>query len=70
VSAHGTSLQTLIDDIRVAHAKEFLSDPAIRIETVALLVGYSDDRAFRRAFKRWTGQTPSTYRSRSMAPPE
>ena len=70
VSAHGTSLQTLIDDIRVAHAKEFLSDPAIRIETVALLVGYSDDRAFRRAFKRWTGQTPSTYRSRSMAPPD
>ncbi len=61
-TAHGTSLQGLIDDVRMQSAMEFLNDPDINIHTVALLVGYSDDRAFRRAFKRWTGQTPSSYR--------
>ncbi|MEM6547982.1 MAG: AraC family transcriptional regulator ligand-binding domain-containing protein [Pseudomonadota bacterium] len=62
VAAHGTSLQALIEEVRAETAKEILSRPDIDIETVAVLVGYSDDRAFRRAFKRWTGQTPSTYR--------
>ncbi|MEM7045852.1 MAG: AraC family transcriptional regulator ligand-binding domain-containing protein [Pseudomonadota bacterium] len=62
-AAHGSSLRRLIDQIRATCAKEFLSDSRFTIEKVAQLVGYSDDRAFRRAFKRWTGQTPSQYRA-------
>jgi AraC-like DNA-binding protein len=52
---HGTSVQQLIDDVRLANAKTFLNNAEIIIETVAQLVGYADVRAFRRAFKRWTG---------------
>lgn len=33
------------------------------IEEIALRVGYRDDRAFRRAFRQWTGSSPSDYRS-------
>ena len=29
---------------------------------VAFLLGYSEQSAFARAFKRWTGMTPSGYR--------
>ena len=63
--AQGRTLQGMIHEIRAASATELLSDPEITIEAVAHLVGYSDDRAFRRAFKRWTGQSPSEFRKRS-----
>ncbi len=69
-AAHGTSLQGMIEEVRAASAKELLSDPDISIESVALFVGYSDDRAFRRAFKRWTGQTPSDFRNSVIIIPE
>ena len=59
---HGTSLNELIDEIRLANAKSFLSDPEIDIAMVGQLVGYTDARAFRRAFKRWTGKSPKEYR--------
>ncbi len=59
---HGISLQKMIDDVRMETAKEILLDPSVDLQTLAALVGYSDDRSFRRAFKRWTGATPSQYR--------
>ena len=68
-AAHGTSLLGMIQEVRAANAKELLRDPEIGIEAVALIVGYSDDRAFRRAFKRWTGQTPSDFRNSVAAAP-
>jgi len=62
-ASHGTSLQKLIDEIRCANATEFLSDPAMDLETIATMLGYSDVRAFTRAFKRWSGTTPSKFRA-------
>ncbi|MXY65928.1 AraC family transcriptional regulator [Candidatus Poribacteria bacterium] len=59
---NGTSVQGLIDNIREDRAREFLSDGSIDLNSIALLLGYSDERAFRRAFQRWTGQSPSDYR--------
>ncbi|WP_242059178.1 helix-turn-helix domain-containing protein [Nostoc foliaceum] len=32
------------------------------IHDVAFLLGFSEPSAFHRAFKRWTGKTPRTYR--------
>ncbi len=58
----GTSPQSMIEDIRADSAREFLADPRLSVERIAQFLGYSDDRAFRRAFKRWTGQTPSEFR--------
>ncbi|MEM9155517.1 MAG: helix-turn-helix domain-containing protein, partial [Cyanobacteria bacterium P01_F01_bin.33] len=59
---HGTSVQQLIDEIRLANAKKILSNPDISIEAVGHLLGYSDARTFRRAFKRWTSLSPREYR--------
>lgn len=63
-AANGVSLQAMITEIRAANAIELLDDPRYDIASIAHLVGYSDDRAFRRAFKRWTGTTPSDHRGR------
>lgn len=51
--------------LRVAHRE--LGTPTRPLHEVALLTGYADTRAFLRAFRRWTGLTPSQYRARSTA---
>ncbi|EDM78995.1 putative transcriptional regulator, AraC family protein [Plesiocystis pacifica SIR-1] len=67
VAAEGTTLRGLIDEMREANARELLTDRRLSVEEVAFLLGYSDERAFRRAFKRTSGSTPAQYR-RSLRP--
>lgn len=66
-ASHGMTLSAMIDGVRQNKAEEYLDDPAISLSTVAALLGYSDDRAFRRAFKAWTGETPSGFRRKRMS---
>ncbi|MEM6994378.1 MAG: AraC family transcriptional regulator ligand-binding domain-containing protein [Myxococcota bacterium] len=65
---HGASLRALLDEAREASATKLLADPRLSIEEVAFVVGYSDDRAFRRAFQRWTGKSPAAFRKRLGEP--
>jgi AraC-like DNA-binding protein len=41
-----------------------LSNPALKVEGVALSAGFGEVAAFSRAFKRWTGSSPTQYRRR------
>lgn len=66
--AHNTTLSAMIDVARAETARELLADPKIDVATAAYMMGYSDDRAFRRAVKRWTGQAPSMLRPRPPQP--
>lgn len=47
---------------RVTRAAERLRDSDEKIDTVAKLVGYESLPAFSRAFKRWQGASPATFR--------
>ena len=49
---------------RIGTAKKLLQQSDIRINEVANRLGYSHASNFERAFKRWTGLTPSHYRNR------
>jgi AraC-like DNA-binding protein len=51
----GTTFQRVLDEARREVAEEMLSLPGARIKEVSLTLGYSDVRAFRRAYRRWTG---------------
>lgn len=62
-SEHGTSVLELIETVRKTRAKELLSEDRNDISAIAFLLGYSDERAFRRAFQRWTGKSPSDFRT-------
>ncbi|MEY4580137.1 MAG: hypothetical protein RL701_4840 [Pseudomonadota bacterium] len=63
----GTTLTDLIAEVRRDFALEYLRDPQMSIEELARCLDFSDARAFRRAFQRWTGLTPLAYRRSLMA---
>lgn len=60
--ARNVTVRGLLDEVRLANANRFLADPTFSMEEIAELLGYSSERAFRRAFERWTGKSPAQYR--------
>jgi AraC-like DNA-binding protein len=58
----GLEYQGLLDTIRQRLATELLGNRLISIKEICHRLGFSEPSAFRRAFKRWTGQSPSAYR--------
>jgi AraC-like DNA-binding protein len=59
----GTSFQRLKDDCRRAAAVQYLATGDLTYNEIAGLLGFDDVSAFFRAFRRWTGMTPTTYRT-------
>ncbi|MEQ8567906.1 MAG: helix-turn-helix domain-containing protein [Deltaproteobacteria bacterium] len=64
VSRHGTTVRALLDEARCAQAKRLLQDRRLSVDEIAFVLSYSDERAFRRAFKRMTGESPAQFRRR------
>jgi AraC-like DNA-binding protein len=58
----GTSFQELLDETRRARAEEWIRFTDMTLEQVSRQLGFGDIRSFRRAFKRWTGRTPTEIR--------
>lgn len=58
----GVSFQALLDGLRKGRALELLANPTMSVEQIAHAVGFTDPHNFRRAFRRWTGATPSAIR--------
>lgn len=59
----GIEFEDLLDETRRSEALKLISNEKLTMTEIAYLVGYSDQAHFTRAFKRWTGNTPSGYRS-------
>ena len=57
-----TSYQEIKDAIRKDASVYYLSKPDLSIDEIALLMGFSEASSFHRAFKKWTGKTPSNFR--------
>ena len=57
-----TSYQEIKDSIRKDASVYYLSKPELSIDEIVLLMGFSEASSFHRAFKKWTGKTPSSFR--------
>lgn len=62
LSDHGLSFQTLTEETRRELAEGLLRDERYSLAEVAFLTGFSEQSSFTRAFKRWLGTTPASYR--------
>lgn len=59
----GTHLRALLEDVRRERALALLAR-GLSVPEASFLLGFSEPRAFFRAFKRWTGATPGEWRAR------
>ncbi len=60
--SEGTCFRRVLDDMRREMSEACLRDRKLSVSDVAFLGGYRDTASFHRAFKRWTGMSPSQYR--------
>jgi AraC-like DNA-binding protein len=60
---HQTTFRFLLDNVREMVAKQYIENPMNRMSDIAFLLGFSEQSAFSRAFKKWTGKSPVEYRN-------
>jgi AraC-like DNA-binding protein len=58
----GLTFRALADAARRDLALQYLADRGNSLSQVALILGFSEQAAFHRAFVRWTGKTPGQFR--------
>ena len=62
LAARGTSFQEVLDSTRQQLALGYIDQRAMPIKEITYLLGFADTAVFNRAFKRWTGRSPSAFR--------
>ena len=62
LSEHGVSFQSLTEETRRDLAIGLLRTERHSLAEIAFLTGFAEQSSFTRAFKRWVGQTPASYR--------
>ena len=61
----GVLFNDVLDAMRFRAAKSCLAQGDIAGSEVAYLLGFAEQSSFNRAFRRWSGQTPTEYRRRT-----
>jgi AraC-like DNA-binding protein len=59
----GLAFRQVANEIRFEIACELLENTDMALSQVAAVLRYSEPSAFTRAFRRWSGQTPSAWRN-------
>jgi AraC-like DNA-binding protein len=60
--AEGTAYADIKSHCQRELAQDLLSHTDVPVSEIAIRIGFNEDRAFRRAFRQWTGVSPSEYR--------
>jgi AraC-like DNA-binding protein len=64
----GYTFYGIADEVRATTAKLYVAQADIALAEIAWLLGYADQSAFHRAFRRWTGATPRQARLQALGP--
>ncbi|HAV70177.1 MAG TPA: AraC family transcriptional regulator, partial [Alcanivorax sp.] len=64
----GLAYQEVLDGLRRSLAELYLRDPALNLTEIALLLGFAESSSFSRAFRRWRGESPVSWRRRLPRP--
>jgi AraC-like DNA-binding protein len=67
LQGEGLSFQAILRQCRTDLAVDYLGLGRMPAHKVADLLGFGDERSFRRAFKTWTGRPPSDYQATTQA---
>ena len=59
----GTTFRNELDNVREMAAIQYIKNPVNTMSDIAFLLGFSEQSAFSRAFKKWTGTSPMKYRN-------
>jgi AraC-like DNA-binding protein len=62
--AEGITFAALLDGLRRRLALRFVREQGLPVKEAAWRLGFSDPAAFSRAYKRWTGASPSAARGK------
>jgi AraC-like DNA-binding protein len=65
----GTTFKGLLEEVRREIAERALISEDVGIAEIAERLGFAESNAFHRAFKRWTGMTPSEFRQANWRGP-
>ena len=57
----GGSYRRILDYVRQETAIKYMQDGKMTLCDIAFILGFSEQSAFNRAFKRWTGSNPKAY---------
>jgi AraC-like DNA-binding protein len=65
LKAEGVTFAEIHDDLRRRMALDYLTARKVSVNEAAYLLGFSEASSFVRAFRRWTGQSPTAYLERA-----
>lgn len=58
----GTTFKSILNEVREDLASSYIRDSKLTLTEVSYMLGFAEMSTFSRAFKRWTGQSPSAFR--------
>lgn len=62
LSQEGTSYEHLVDEVRRETAMRMIGEGQLSLTSIAYELGFLDPSSFTRAFRRWTGMSPTSFR--------
>ena len=62
-----TTFKQLLTEIRQELADKYIRNNQLSLTEISFMLGFSEVSSFSRAFKRWTGESPSEYRYSAQA---